>query len=91
MKPNDILAAIMREVRKDVDPVPPGYMPMEDFRKAWKMPKSTAQDYLEKGMKKGILHRIKLRRLGNKGKKVYAYYYKAGPAPKCSKQATRSG
>lgn len=88
MKPNDILAAILREVRKDIDPIPEGYLSIKDFEKAWRMPKSTAQDHLEKGMKKGIIHRIKLRRLGARGKKVYTYFYKAGPAPSCRKPKT---
>jgi hypothetical protein len=85
MKPNEILAAILREVRKDIDPVPPGYMSIAQLQKAWKMPKSTATDHIEKGIKAGILHRVKLRRLGASGKKVFTYFYKAGPAPSCRK------
>ena len=86
MKPNDILAAILREVRKDVDPVPEGYMSMKDFGKAWRLPRSTVQGHVEMALKKGILHRIKLRQLGPKGKKVYVYFYKDGPAPTCRKK-----
>jgi hypothetical protein len=86
MKPNDILAAILREVRKDIDPIPEGYMSMKDFEKAWRLPKSTAQGHVYAGLKKGILHRIKLRRLGKGGKKCFAWYYKAGPAPTCRKK-----
>ncbi len=85
MKPNQILAAILREVRKDVDPVPPGYMSRKDFEKAWKQPKSTVQDILYSGLKKGVIHRIRLRRLGANKIKVYEYFYKAGPAPSCRK------
>lgn len=85
MKPNDILAAILREVRKDIDPIPPGYMCIKELQKAWKMARSTATDYVEKGVNAGILHRIKLRRLGAKGKKVFTYFYKHGPAPSCRK------
>ena len=90
MKPNEILAAILREVRKDVDPVPPGYMSLSQLQKAWKMPRSTAADHVEKGLAKGILHRIKLRQLGSKGKKVFTYFYKDGPAPKCRTPKGRS-
>lgn len=85
MKPNEILAAILREVRKDIDPVPPGYMSIKELQKAWKMPKSTATDHVEKGVKAGILHRIKLRQLGSSGKKVFTYFYGNGPAPSCRK------
>lgn len=85
MKPNEILAAIVREIRKDVDPVPEGYLSREQLEKAWKMPKSTAQGYIYDGMKRGILHRIRLRSVGAGGKKVWAYYYKDGPAPSCRK------
>lgn len=85
MKPNEILAAILREVRKDIDPVPPGYMSIAQFQKAWKMPKSTVVDHIDKGLAKGILHRIRLRQLGAKGKKVFTYFYKDGPAPSCRK------
>lgn len=83
MKPNDILAAILREVRKDIDPIPPGYMSIKQLKKAWKMPKSTTVDYIKKGIKKGILHRIRLRQIGASGKKVFTYFYKDGPAPSC--------
>ncbi len=85
MKPNDILAAILREVRKDIDPIPAGYMSMKDFVKAWRLPRSTVQGHLEAGLEKGIIHRIRLRQLGAKGKKVYTYFYKDGSAPTCRK------
>jgi hypothetical protein len=85
MKPNDILAAILREVRKDIDPIPEGYMSMKDFMKAWRLPRSTVQGHIDAGLAKGILHRIRLRQLGAKGKKVHTFFYKSGPAPSCRK------
>ena len=85
MKPNDILAAIMREVRKDIDPIPEGYLSMKDFVKAWRLPRSTVQERIDIGLKKGLLHRIRLRQLGAGGKKVHTYFYKAGAAPSCRK------
>lgn len=86
MKPNDILAAILREVRKDIDPIPEGYMSIKDFQKAWRLPKSTVQERIDVGLAKGIIHRVKLRQLGPKGKKVYTYFYKSGKAPSCRKK-----
>lgn len=89
MKPNDMLAAIMREVRKDVDTVPEGYLCRGQLQKAWKMAKTTTQNFLIKGINKGIIHRIRLRKLGAKGTKIWCYYYKLGVVSQTPKQARK--
>jgi hypothetical protein len=55
MKPNDLLAAILREVNKDVEAIPAGWKTIDQWAKEWGYSRSRARDYVLKGCKLGMM------------------------------------
>lgn len=55
MKPNDLLAAILREVNREVDIIPAGWMTINQWAKKWGKSRSRARDYILRGCQMGIM------------------------------------
>lgn len=66
MKPNDLLAAILKASgTKRQDDIPPGFKTSKEWAAEWNKARRTAEEVCSKGVEAGILKKITLRRLVN--------------------------
>jgi Fic family protein len=55
------LAAIIAELHNRAEKPPPGFHPLEEWERRWKVKRSAVKKYLNEGVKMGMLERITLR------------------------------
>ena len=70
----EVLSLILREINKDADVVPPGFMSSHAYAREWKMSIRRAQEILKEATERGIMERRDLRVLSGSKRVVCPYY-----------------